>query len=176
MHYATDTYNIIDRGYEEYGIKCSLNDGRIFMCTISLIANFLHIPINSYIISLTFLAILTSCLSVILLKNIVEGYKKTKNVFEEIILTVICFTIIFNFMFLENMQFAECFVMSISILLYIIAADVLTKREKMHILKATILVVLGILFYQGTLGFFIVMTLVFSLIKKENKLVLKNIY
>lgn len=175
MHYATDTYNIIDRGYEEYAIKYSLNDGRIFMCTISLIANFFNLPINIYIIALTLLSIVTSCLSIILLKNIIEKIKKPKSIFEEVILTIICFTIIFNFMFLENMQFAECFVMSISILLYIIAANILTSsNEKNYILKSTLLVILGVLFYQGTLGFFVVITVIFSLIKEE-KLLLKNL-
>lgn len=174
MHYATDTYNIIDRGYAEYAIKYSLNDGRIFMCAISLIAEFLNIPISIYIIGLTFLAIVTSCISIMYLKNVVQKFKKPKNLFEEIVLIIICFTIILNFMYLENMQFAECFVMSISILLFVMAADILTQKEKNYILKSALLAVLGILFYQGTLGFFVVMTFVFSIIKQDRK-IFKNL-
>ena len=52
-------------------------------------------------------------------------------------------------MYLENMQFAECFVMSLSILLFVMAADILTQKEKNYILKSALLAVLGILFYQG---------------------------
>ena len=51
MHYATDTYNIFARGYKEYAILYSLNDGRIFMSGISLIADTFNIPINIYIIT-----------------------------------------------------------------------------------------------------------------------------
>ena len=175
MHYATDTYNIIERGYAEYAIKYSLNDGRIFMCAITLIAEFINLPISIYIIVLTFFAIVTSCIAIMYLKNVIQKFKNPKNLFEELVLIIICFTIIFNFMYLENMQFAECFVMAISILLFLIAADILTQKEKNYILKSMFLTVLGILFYQGTLGFFVVMTFVFSIIKQDKK-VLKNLF
>lgn len=33
-HYATDTYNIMNVGYENYAINWSLNDGRIIMFII----------------------------------------------------------------------------------------------------------------------------------------------
>ena len=93
MHYATDTYNIIDRGYKEYAIKYSLNDGRPVMCLISLFAEYANIPINVYIISLTMLAIITSCISVLLLINIIERKKTPKNIFEKIVIIIICYTI-----------------------------------------------------------------------------------
>jgi len=174
MHYATDTYNIIDRGYEEYAIKYSLNDGRLFMSAISLIANQFNVPISIYIISLTFLAIFTSCISVLLLKNIVEKYKKSNNFLEELVLVIICYCTIFNFMFLENMQFAECFVMSISILLCIVGSNILTEANPKYLIKTILCIIPGVLFYQGTLGYFVVMTLVFSIIK-DNKKIFKNI-
>lgn len=174
MHYATDTYNIINRGYVEYAITYSLNDGRIFMCAITLIAGFINMPIKIYVVTLTFLSLIVSCISIMKLKNIVEKNKKTENLFKEIILIIICFTIIFNFMFLENMQFAETFVMSMSILLYIIGADILTSEEKNRFIKTCILVILGIFCYQGTLGSFVVMVFMFSIIKDKQKELLKN--
>ena len=70
-HYATDTYNIINRGYEEYAIKYSLNDGRPVMCLISLIAEKINMPIQAYIIILTAIALFVSCISVIKIKNII---------------------------------------------------------------------------------------------------------
>ncbi|MGN1270789.1 MAG: glucosyltransferase domain-containing protein [Clostridia bacterium] len=167
MHYATDTYNIFARGYKEYAILYSLNDGRVFMSGISLLADAFNIPINVYIITLTILAIATSCISIIVLKNIIERYKKPSNKFEKIILILICFCTIFNFTFIENMQFAECFVMSLSILCYLLAADVLAKNNSHYIVKAFLLVLIGIFSYQGTLGFFVVMTFIISI--TENK-------
>lgn len=174
MHYATDTYNIIDKGYVEYAITYFLNDGRIFLCTITLIAGFINMPIKAFVITLTFLALVVSCLSIMKIKSIVEKTKKIENLFQEFILIVICFTVIFNFMFLENMQFADSFTMAMSILLYIIGADVFTSEEKWRFIKACILVILGIFCYQGTLGFFVVMVFMFSIIKNKHKELLKN--
>ena len=34
MHYATDTYKIMEVGYEEYALEWSLADGRILMSLI----------------------------------------------------------------------------------------------------------------------------------------------
>lgn len=174
MHYATDTYNIINRGYVEYAITYSLNDGRIFMCAITLIAGFINMPIKAYVVVLTFLSLIVSCTSIMKLKSIVEKNKKAKNLFEEIILVIICFTVVFNFMFLENMQFAETFVMAMSILLYIIGADILTSEEKWCFIKTCILVTMGIFCYQGTLGFFVVMVFMLSIIKNKHKELLKK--
>lgn len=36
MHYATDTYNVMQQGYEKYAINWSLIDGRVFMAVIRI--------------------------------------------------------------------------------------------------------------------------------------------
>lgn len=164
MHYATDTYNIINRGYKEYAIKYSLNDGRIFMCLIGLIADFIKLPIQTFIITLTVLAIFVSCICVMLIRKNILKYKEVKNIGMEILVTLISYVTIFNFMYLENMQFAECFVMSLSILFYIIASNILIEKNNNYILKSMLLTTCGILCYQGTIGFLVLITFVFSLI------------
>lgn len=151
MHYSTDTYNIINRGYKEYAIKYSLNDGRPVMSLISLFADFVKMPINVYIISLTVVSIFISCISVIVLKRIYEKYKKPSSKIDEIVLLLICYVTIFNFMFLENMQFAECMVMSLSILFYIISAFLFVENMEKKIIKSILFAVLGILCYQRNL-------------------------
>ena len=78
-HYATDTYNIINKGYETYAITYSLNDGRPIMCLISLIAQKLNMPIMVYVIILTAIALIVSNISVIKLKNITVKYIEEKN-------------------------------------------------------------------------------------------------
>ena len=70
-HYSTDTYNIINKGYETYAITYSLNDGRPIMCLISLTAQKINVPIMTYIVTLTAIALIVSCISVIKLKNII---------------------------------------------------------------------------------------------------------
>lgn len=167
-HFASDTFRIINIGYEEYAINYSLTDGRIFMAIIGLLANTFHIPIVTYIIILQILAIIVSCIIVIVLKNIVIKYKKLDNKFEKIFLIIVCYYTIFNFTYIENMYFVECFVMSLSILLYTLAANNIVENGKNSYIKAIIFVILGLISYQGTISAFFMFVILFSMFKQEN--------
>lgn len=177
-HYATDTYNIINRGYEEYAIKYSLNDGRPVMCLISLIAEKINMPIQAYIIVLTTIALFVSCISVIKLKNIILKFTERKDKRIEYIILAISYIIIFNFAYLENLQFAECAVMSVSILLDIIVAQVIVEKNKNYMLKSILLTIISILFYQGTINWLITITFCLSIFKEKkiNFQVIKNVF
>lgn len=171
MHYSTDTYRLIEMGYERYSIEYSLNDGRIFMYIIGQLADKMNININAYVVILTVLAIIISCICIIKLIEIMTKYKKKDGI---IITSLIAYVTIMNFMYLENLYFTECIVMSISILLFILAAEYLNEKE--NIIKVIILVLLGIFCYQGTINVFITFYFVFALIKnkKLNKEIIKN--
>ena len=171
MHYSTDIYRLIKMGYKRYSIEYSLNDGRIFMYIIGQLADKMNININAYVVILTVLAIIISCICIIKLIGIMAKYKKK----DEIIITsLIAYVTIMNFMYLENLYFTEGIVMSISILLFILAAEYLNEKE--NIIKVIILVLLGVFCYQGTINVFITFYFVFALIKnkKINKEIIKN--
>ncbi len=169
MHYATDTYNIINVGYTRYAIEWSLKDGRIFMSLIGLIANKLQIPITIYVIGLLVIAIFISCIATIKLKDIILKYKKTDHLYYEIIATIIAYVTIFNFMYVENMYFVECAVMAMSIFCFLLAADFLVEQKSYWHIKSILLVVLGVICYQGTIGFFMALVFLFSIIKYKNQ-------
>ena len=172
-HYATDTYNIYNVGYYTYATKYSLNDGRIFMGILGLIANAAKIPIQAYS-TLTLLgAIIISNIAVIELKKIIEKYKTTQNTQSQIIITIISYITIFNFMYLDNLYFVENIIMAISILLFIKAADILVEKENKYLLKSGVLTILGVLCYQGTIGLYFSYVLFFSIFKNDKKI--KNI-
>ncbi len=166
-HFAADTFNIINIGYEKYAINYSLTDGRVFMAFIGFLANMLHMPIVIYIIVLQILAIVVSCYCVIVLKNIILKYKNIENITEHIFLLVVCYYTIFNFSYFENMYFVECFVMSLSILFYILAADKIIKNSEVDNIKAVILVFLGLISYQGTISAFFIFVVLFSMLNNE---------
>lgn len=176
-HYATDTYNIINKGYDKYAITYSLNDGRPIMCLITLMAQKIHVPIMLYVIVLTFIALIVSCISVIKLKNIILKYIKNKDKKAEYIILTISYIIIFNFAYLENMQFAECAIMSVSIWLSIITAQEIVEKNKNYIVKSVILAILSVVFYQGTINWLFTITFVLSLFKEKkiNIQVFKNL-
>ena len=95
-HFAADTFNIINIGYEKYAINYSLTDGRVFMAFIGFLANMLHMPIVIYIIVLQILAIVVSCYCVIVLKNIILKYKNIENVTEHLFT---CGLLLYNIQF-----------------------------------------------------------------------------
>lgn len=168
MHYAADTYNIINVGYETYAKNWSFIDGRPIMGIIGMIAEGVHLPIKAFVIGLTFLALIVSSIAVVVLKNILSEYKKNDTIIEKIITTIISFVTIFNFMYIENLYFVESFVMAISVLSYLLAAHILVKRQKHYLIKTQLLLVLGIICYQGTIGFFFVMTTLISFMNNKN--------
>lgn len=170
MHYATDTYNIVNIGYTQYAQNNSFIDGRIFMGILDIFADYINMPINIMVISFTIIALFISNIAVIILKNMILSLKNTDNKFLEIIAVMISFITIFNFMYVENLYFIESIVMSISILLYILAVREIVKKEKFYYLKALILSILATFFYQGTIGLLLIYGFVFSIVKnRENK-------
>lgn len=174
-HYSTDTYNILNKGIETYAITYNLNDGRIINCFILLFFNLLGIKIETTVIIVTILAIFISCITIMIIKNIITRKKEPKNIWQEILLLLIIHTTIFNFAYLENMQFVECMVMSFSILFFTIAAKEIVFDKK-YIISA-ILAIVATLCYQGTIGWFITATVLFSFINenKINKRLILNI-
>ena len=179
MHYATDTYNIMNIGYEKYAINNSLSDGRIFMFFIGMFANAINMPINVYVIGLTVIALIVSCICVIVLKDMMLKHGGTREgKLLEFIAILISYCTIFNFMYVENLYFVESAVMSFSILFYILAIDQMMKKKKYYFLKALLLAVLATFCYQGTIGLFIVLGLVFSIIKhpSDTKEIVKEFF
>lgn len=170
-HYSTDTYRLIEMGYGKYSIEYSLNDGRIFMYIIGQIAEKININIDAYVIILTFAAVIISYICIILLEKILKKYKNKEKI---IIVSLISYVTIMNFMYLENLYFTECTVMAISIMAYILAADWL--NEEKNIIKVFLLVLLGVFCYQGTINVFITFYMLFALIKnkKIDKTIIKN--
>lgn len=170
-HYSTDTYRLIEMGYGKYSIEYSLNDGRIFMYIIGQIAEKININIDTYVIILTFAAVIISYICIILLEKILKKYKNKEKI---IIVILISYVTIMNFMYLENLYFTECIVMAISIMAYILAADWLNEGK--NIIKVFLLVLLGVFCYQGTINVFITFYLLFALIKnkKIDKTIIKN--
>lgn len=176
-HYSTDTYNIINRGYKQYAINYSLNDGRPAMCLISLLANAIHLPIMPYIIILTFIALIISSMSVLKLQELILKYSNLKGKKTEYIILALAYIIIFNFSYLENLQFAECAVMAVSIYLNILVAQTIIDKNKNYLIKGPILAIISVLFYQGTINWLFTVTFFLSILKEKklNWQVIRNL-
>ncbi len=169
-HYIPDTYNIIEQGLKQYTIDNSFTDGRVIIGFLNLLVYNINLPVMSYVIITLIISIILSCIVVILLKKVILEYKPTQSKWLEIIVTVISYITIFNFMYLENLYFIECIVMALSLLLYTISAKILVNKGKGYLLKSLLCTIIGMLAYQGTIGFFLTLVLLFSILKNENKI------
>lgn len=169
-HYATDTYNIMNKGFAAYSISNSFIDGRIIMGTINVGIDLINLPINVVVILFTLIGIVISCTAVVILKNMMINTKNKISVFLEIIATLIAYVTVFNFMYVENLYFIEAIVMGLSILMYTLAVKEIIQKNKFSYLKAVIFSTIATFAYQGTIGLFIIYGFVFVIIKnKENK-------
>ena len=172
MHYASDTYNIMNVGYETYATNWSLKDGRLIMYLITMICAKLNISIEIYVIGTLLGALLISAGCVIKLKNIVLANTEY-SLKKEILVVIASFFTIFNFMYIENMYFVEAIVMALSLLAFIYSADFIVNNKGIKNKSiALILAIIGVIAYQGTAGFLIIVSFVFSL--QKNKVELKG--
>ena len=173
-HYSSDDYTIIGYGYYKYGIEKFLNDGRVFSSVITLLAGYWNLPIKVFIQGLFYIGILISCLCVIKIKNIITKIKPEKNLKETVLVLGISYCIIFNFMYLENMYFAEIPIMALGILLFIKSSEKLVESKY---LKSLAYLIIGELCYQGTINFFITFTFLLLIIKNKeiDKEVIKKV-
>lgn len=168
-HYIADTYGIIEKGLEGYSMDNSFSDGRMIMGLLNLLVLKLNIPMIAYVIGTLLIAIILSCLVVILLKNSIAKYRPIENKWLEVLVILLCYVTIFNFMYLEQLYFIECIVMATSLLLYTIGANLLVDRNKGYLWKSALCIIIGMLCYQGTIGFFLALVLLYSIFRNKDK-------
>lgn len=164
MHYSTDNYTIIGDGYNKYAINTFLNAGRIFSSGITLLAGSINLPINIFVQVLFYIGILISCLCVMEIRECIIKIKPEKSFKDMILVLGISFCIIFNFMYLENMYFAEIPIMALGIFWFIKSSEKLIE-EKYG--QSLLYLILGELCYQGTINFFITFTFILLIIKNK---------
>ena len=166
--YSVDTVKILKDGYMAYGMKYSIQDARIFSFLIFCIAEIINISLKSLWQILFISAIIISSISVIKVYDIIIKIKPSKNTKTDILIYIISYCFIFNFMYIDALEFAENLIIASSILCYIKSAEEFIIKNR--ILKGLVFCIVGILFYQGTLNLFIATVIIFLLITKtENK-------
>lgn len=178
MHYSIDTFAMMGIGYKAYATDIFLKAGRPFSALITYIAGIFNVSIEFFVTFLELLAIIISTISVIVLKNKILSYKKANTISEEILVIVISYVTIFNFMYLDIFQFAECPIMALGYLVCIIAASILVERKKYYIIKCLSLLIIASFCYQGVMNSFVIFSVLFLIIKYKGqyKYTLKNIF
>lgn len=168
-HLSIDTFNIIYYGYWDYASKVFLNAGRPFSAMLLYIADFFNMEITSTVNIYLVLGIIISSLSVVILKNKIKCIIDYDNQKSEVIILMLSFSMIFNFMYIEYFQFLECPIMCLGTLLAInVAYKLIIKSNEKELFQIILLGVLSLLCYQGTLNQIIIFCMLFSLIHNKN--------
>lgn len=170
VHYSLDNYTIENYGYSLYSNKWSLLGGRFIMFGILHMANIINLPTNLFIVICEILAICISCANVLILKSMIQRIKNTNSKLKDVLLTIICYISIFNFMFIDCMEYVECVVMALSVMLYLLSAWILTQKNRGSILKSIVLTLLGMFCYQGTVCIFFTFTTLFSILRNKDQI------
>lgn len=176
-HMATDSYNIWNLGYKEWTKTNSLIDGRFFTAITTLIMNYFNVPIGAYIVIMLELAIIISCVCVLILIETIKKFKEPKSIYSEILLIIACYYTIFNFMYIENLYFLESGIMALSILFYILSARMLVQKNRFWSIKSFVFMLIALMCYQGTISMFFLTVLVFTMCKEtKSKTIIKNFF
>ncbi len=166
-HYATDSYNLIGIGYIEYLKENFLPGGRIFSALLYYIAFLSRISYKNLFVLSLFAGLIISNIMFIKLKNICLNSKKKWNWLELFLLNIASYYTIFNAMYLENLYFAETFIMSLSVYFYLLAAKYFSDKKSKYIIKTILFSSLGVFCYQGTVSAFFAFFILFELLKDK---------
>ena len=166
-HMTTDSYEILNKGYENYSIGKFFLDGRLFTGILTEIMSYFNVPVGIYVVISLEIALIISCIAVMVLANTFFKYKKTDKLSSKIILYIASYYTIFNVLYIENLYYIEACIIALSVLLYILAAKVLVERPKLYLIKSFILLLLGITSYQGTISLFFLATLVLAMCNEK---------
>lgn len=129
----------------------------------------LDIPIKTFVIISTIIAIFISCLSVMNLRKLMLKNKEAKSLFSEFLVVAIAFCAIFNFMYIENLYFAEAAIMALAVYLSIIAAEKLLISDTKNIVKSLIYLLFAIFCYNGVISVYVATVLLLLVIGNEKK-------
>ena len=179
MHIASETYNLMDLGYFNYPSIYFLSDARLISTLVTYLAGFLHLSYPVFIVGMEVLAIFITSVSIFLLyKTLLEKlhptYQATDKLhlydfnLKNILLMMGSTILILNAMSLEYLLYAECAVMCLSVLLCVFASRIFTSQTNFKYSKALLFVILATFCYQGSTNIFVVLTLLFLFLDKND--------
>lgn len=170
-HNAGDNYVIANDGYIEYAKQNFLPSGRIVTALFAVIMNLLNVNIKVATSISLFISIIIQVITIMYLKNIIKKYKKNeeKSLFKACIRdgveTLIPLSIVSNFFMVDCECFFESFVLALSFLLAIIAANILINKKNIKgSINALILCVVASICYQSSITVFMAFTLLIGLL------------
>lgn len=169
MHYATDTYCIIESGFKDIAKNAFLWSGRPITAVVFYLADYLNISMSTHIVIMACISIITLSISVyILFKTIINlGLGKEKS--KLAIVLMMAYTTILNFCTMDFLVFAEMGILCMGVLFSVAAACQWVTDSRFKSFKIVIFAILSAMCYQPVLNIYVPIALMLIAIKnREN--------
>ncbi len=180
MHFSSDTYVLWDLGYMNYPQQYFLLDGRLISAFVCFFAGILNLPLEVYIIGMTFIGIFFLALAILLTTDILNEFVKKQTIVTKIFTTAISFILILCQFNLEYLLFPESAVMCLGVVCTVYAAKISLFKSKKRYLQIFFLLIIAALCYQGLVNIFPTYVMLIFILRhitseKFNKAQLKEI-
>lgn len=171
-HYSSDTYVLIDLGYNNYPQSYFLPDGRIISALVCFIAGIFNPPYMSYIVFMDSMAVLFLSLAIFKFYKFILKISDEKNIVQKMLIFLGVYILIYNQFTLEYLLFPESAVMCFAVLMTVIAAINFVKKDNVkQYFKVFIQLFIASVAYQAVILTFPVFVLVLSLFCERKKTV-----
>lgn len=174
MHYSSDTYCLIYRGYFDYPSYYFLLDARLISALVCYLGGILHLPYDIYIIGSDIIGVILLSVSVFLLNRFMVKRLAISDRKKKVVLLIAIYVLIFNHTTVEYLLYPESAVMCLGILLITIASMIYITGNKYRYIKTLLLVLLATLCYQGIVNLLPVLIAMILFLKDRKKLTIKN--
>ena len=172
-YYSIDTERIYVQGYIDYATKDAyIRDGRLFSALLFVMIGLINPSIKTMYIINILISILILSVGVILIYGIIAKYKRLDKLKNKTIAFILSYMYIFNFFIVDVLKYIDSFVISTSIILFVLAIKniIIEKKTKIGFL----LTLLGVICYQGTIPVYIATAILVTLL--ENKKIDKEFF
>ena len=156
-----DSYCTVYNGYTSTAYTF-LQSGRLFTALFYMFFDFINLPMDSLgFISALFSNIFLT-LAIIKIYNVIKTNIKLENKIYKALLLISTFLLFYNPFMIELYMVDETFVLSLGILFVTMGAYYINKLGLKNILLSILFVVLGIICYQGILGYLFILVILFA--------------
>ena len=119
----------------------------------------------SFVLALTFLSS-----AVVIVYNLLEKEEIGENKLRKIMLFLISFLMVFNYLAVEYIYFFEACMMALGIFLSVLAVKTIIIEEKYAYIKSLLLLIIGVFCYQGSIAVFPMLLLTYFVLFKRNNI------
>lgn len=174
MHYSSDTYCLIYRGYFDYPSHYFLLDARLVSTLVCYLGGILKLPYEIYIVGLDVIGVILLSISVFILYRFMEQQFKIEKLLNRILLLIAVYVCIFNHMTVEYLLYPESAVMCLGILMIVLSSITYLTAKRYRYLKTFLLVLFGTLCYQGIVNLLPVLVIAIIFLKNKENLTIKK--